>query len=527
MAVLTNKLHIAKNGVVHDITSYSTQAEGTPLTITGGNFLKIKNNGVDAYIGLWPTSVSGGTLHSHLTIEKDGKEYWVEKYVNNNVIVTINQSENQTIKVNCNNTNYTSNFSILYGTSYTATITASTGYNPGTIKPSTSGTFTSNTTIYATPATKKQITITITQSPNQTITVTANGVAHTSTFTVDYGTTWTATISGATGYTPGTLNKTSGTATSNTTISATAATTSNYTITITQSANQTITVTANGVAHTSSFTAPHGTTWTASISPSTGYNAGSLSPGTSGTLTGNITVKAGAASLKTYTLKLNGTSNQVITLKYKNRNSANTGYETEVTKTSTSSTQSFTVRHGTTWTASITSVNEGYNKGTISVASGTVTAATTVSATAATLKTYTLKLNGTSNQVITLKYKNRNSANTGYETEVTKTSTSSAQSFTVRHGTTWTATLAANTGYTKGTLSASSGTVTAATIVSATAATINTYTVTVNIPTNAVIKVNNVTATSSNRVFTFNYGTSVTINAVPNTGFNISKIEVS
>ena len=74
MAALTNKLHVAKDGVIHEITSYTTQNEGTPLTITGGNFWKIKNNGVDAYIGLWPTSVSGGTLHSHLKIKKDGND---------------------------------------------------------------------------------------------------------------------------------------------------------------------------------------------------------------------------------------------------------------------------------------------------------------------------------------------------------------------------------------------------------------------------------------------------------------------
>ena len=115
---------------------------------------------------------------------------------------------------------------------------------------------------------------------------------------------------------------------------------------ITAVSNETITVTAGGASWTSGNKYfPYGTTWTATVAGATGYNAGSLTPGSSGTLTNaNVTVTAGAASLKTYTLKLNATTHQTITLKYKNRNAANTGFEAEVTKTSTSSAQSFTVR---------------------------------------------------------------------------------------------------------------------------------------------------------------------------------------
>ncbi len=260
-----------------------------------------------------------------------------------------------------------------------------------------------------------------------------------------------------------------------------------FSITITTVANETITITANNQPSDGSGTGsysftsgthwfPYGTTWTASVAGATGYNAGSLTA-SSGTVTnGNVTVTAGAASLKTYTLALNGTSNQTITLKYKNRNAANTGYEAEVTKTSTGSNQSWTVRHGTTWTASVAGAT-GWTAGSLSPGtSGTVTAATTVKANAATYKTFALKLNGTSNQTITLKYKNKNSNGT-FSAEVTKTSTGSAQSWTVGYGTTWTASLAAATGYTKGTLSGSSGTVTSATTVSATAATAITPTI--------------------------------------------------
>ena len=100
----------------------------------------------------------------------------------------------------------------------------------------------------------------------------------------------------------------------------------------------------------------------------------------------------GNGELATYNLVLAGTSNQTITLKYKNRNYTDTGYETEVTKTSTGSNQTFTVRKGTTWTASVAGAS-GYNPGSLSPgSSGTVNAATTVSAGAASVAARTVTI---------------------------------------------------------------------------------------------------------------------------------------
>ena len=65
--------------------------------------------------------------------------------------------------------------------------------------------------------------ITINQLPHQTIIVTVDGVAHTSTFTAATGKTYTATIKAIDGYKPGTLSSTSGTVNKNITISATSA----------------------------------------------------------------------------------------------------------------------------------------------------------------------------------------------------------------------------------------------------------------------------------------------------------------
>ena len=81
-----------------------------------------------------------------------------------------------------------------------------------------------------------------------------------------------------------------------------------------------------------------------------------------------------------------------------------------------------------------------------------------------TMATYTLTLAGTSNQTITLKYTEPGGS------QQTKTSTGSNQAFTVKYGTSWQASVAANTNYTAGSLSASSGTVTGNTTVSASAA---------------------------------------------------------
>lgn len=254
-----------------------------------------------------------------------------------------------------------------------------------------------------------------------------------------------------------------------------------FKINITTAANETITVTAEGTSwsDTDSHWFPYGTTWTASVAGATGYNAGALSPGSSGTLTNaNVTVTAGAASLKTYILKVNGTSHQTITLKYKNRNAANTGYEAEVTKTITTTAEQYTVRHGTTWTATVAGAT-GWNAGTIT-SSGTVTAATTLTATAATHKTYTITLTQKANETVTIHYKNHNGTSLATSWS-TKTS-----SVTLGHGSQYYCTIAASTGYTAGTITSpgtasSPNTLTAAKTISFTAATLKDWTVKIQI----------------------------------------------
>lgn len=116
------------------------------------------------------------------------------------VTVTIVQSANQTITVICNGNSYTSTFTAKAGSTYTASISASTGYNAGTLN-STSGTLTDNITISATAATLKTYTYKINQPTGGKITVTVDGVAYTSTFTVQHGKTASNLCKPNSGYT--------------------------------------------------------------------------------------------------------------------------------------------------------------------------------------------------------------------------------------------------------------------------------------------------------------------------------------
>lgn len=247
-----------------------------------------------------------------------------------------------------------------------------------------------------------------------------------------------------------------------------------YRANVTPTANAVITAKAynEGGTEIDSWTSgakwfPYGTRITASGvgNPSNIWNNPSLSidRGTNAGETMTVSnVEIGAASAvtrKSYSFTLNPGSNQTVTIKYTQPGA------TQVSVAVSGSTRTFTVQAGTTWTASITATTTGFNAGRLNITSGTITGSgVAISATSATRKTYTLKLNGTSYQTITLRYTQPGSS------QVTRTSTGSAQSWTVGYGTTWSASLSASAGYTAGSLSGTSGTVTGDVTVSATAA---------------------------------------------------------
>lgn len=195
--------------------------------------------------------------------------------------VTINQLAHQLITVTAGGKNYTSSFTIPYGTTYTAAIKADEGYTAGEVTP-TSGTFTTDSTFTATAATINSYTVTITPGAHQTITVknTTTGKSYTSTFTANYGDKLTATITADPGYTASTLNQTSATVgTSGATFSATAATIQTRTITVEQPANGSIEV--NGQIGTS-FTFNYGTKVKIELKANTGYTPSAMYIATEG-----------------------------------------------------------------------------------------------------------------------------------------------------------------------------------------------------------------------------------------------------
>lgn len=97
--------------------------------------------------------------------------------------------------------------SVPYGTTYSITYTADSGYNPGAAK---SGTVNGATTISHNAATVATATVTIIQSANQTIHVytpqKSGGTDHTSTFTCPIGTTYEAEVVANSRYLPGDLS---------------------------------------------------------------------------------------------------------------------------------------------------------------------------------------------------------------------------------------------------------------------------------------------------------------------------------
>jgi len=284
-----------------------------------------------------------------------------------------------------------------------------------------------------------------------------------------------------------------------------------YTVTITQTANQTIKVTTNdGVEHTSTFTANYGTTYTVTVTPATGYNAGTPSV-SSGTITGNLTITATAATIKTFTLSIGATTNQTYV--------ATIG---GVAKTATSSATNYTVDYGTAYSIVYTAnaATAAYTYTASAAVSGTVTADVSVPAKSATstLRYYNLTVPATTNQTYVLKLA-VNSTYGGTLPSYTSTATSAAQNnLSCPYGTTYTITYTGNTGYNGG--ATKTGTVTAATTVTHNAATIKVLKVIITKPEHGSIY-----ATYEGENYwgelNVNYGSTVTFTCTPDSGYTL------
>ena len=287
---------------------------------------------------------------------------------------------------------------------------------------------------------KKNITITINQSDNQTIHVYVpkkiGGIDYTSTFTCLTGTTYEAEVIAENGYNPGTLNVSrSGVFTNNKTINATSATKSNATVTIVQSANQTIHVYTpkkeGGTDHTSTFTCPRGTTYEAEVIAENGYTAGALNVNENGTINSDMSINANPA-ISYAKVTIVQSDNQTIHV-YTPRKSGGTDH-----------TSSFTCSVGTTYEVEVIAANN-YIAGTPNTKGGTFNSNMIISATGATVATAKVTIVQSDNQTIHV-YTPQKSGGTDH-----------TSSFTCPIGTKYEAEVIAANGYNAGTLNVSGG----------------------------------------------------------------------
>ena len=290
--------------------------------------------------------------------------------------VAVVQSPHQVITVTSNGYDFTSDEDLRAGNTYSASIVAEEAYYAGTVNHP-SGTVSGDVTISATAAVaRKPCYVTVAQSAHQEITVVYgyNSSKHTASFQAYEGYSYSASIKNTDEeYFPGTLNHVSGTISDDMTVSATSAMARTpYLVVVEQSSHQEITVTYgwNGSKHTVSFQAYEGYSYSASIkNTDEEYFPGTLNH-SSGTISGDVTVNATAATKRTkYTITIKQSSHQTIEVDY---------YWDHSEHTST-----FYAYEGYTIHAYITA-DEGYYAGDLSFVSGTVNSNLTIEATPAT-----------------------------------------------------------------------------------------------------------------------------------------------
>ena len=452
MSKIAKSLHYQKtNGTSGTCALYSSKDD-----CAGYSTINLEVDGANVYAGLG-TSLTANNA-SGIRIQRNGSDtkYAILKWTQ--TTITINQVDNQTIKVTDTSGNSIASGSLLpMNTALTITCTPATGYKASS--PTINGTTVTSPykitqanieagsfTLSCTAAAKQTFTFYINQSAHQTITVTCNGVAHTSTFTATYGDKWTATITPDTGYNTGKLSATSGTITGSVSVSATAAAIKTFTLSFGATTNQTYTATIGGstkaaTASATSYTVNYGTKYSVAYTANSATAAYTYtaSNSVSGTVTNttSIPAKTASASLRYYTLSVPATANQSYTLRLAT-NSSYGGTLPSYTTTATKSAQTLSVPYGTTYSITYTA-DSGYNPG--SAKSGTVNGNTTVSHNAATVATATVTIVQSANQTIHV-YTPQKSGGTDH------TST-----FTCPIGTTYEAEVVAASGYLPGDLS--------------------------------------------------------------------------
>ena len=283
------------------------------------------------------------------------------------------------------------------------------------------------------------------QSEHQTIyCIGFFGNRHSEDFQLKDGTPYTVEVIAEEGYTPGDPNIESGIIHSDIILYAeTEATPIEYTIYIIQSDHQLIKVLVNGIYYTTDTSFIFGTSWSASIIPDPGYTAGKLNM-SSGVLTSDITISATEAVINYYWIRINKYTHQRISVHV-----GDTIYTDDIR-----------LPYGTQWSAVI-EADEGYTAGRLNMTNGTLTQDITISATEEVSKQYTIHIAQYTHQRIIV-----TAGGVEYRNDIT-----------LPYGTSWSARVEADEGYTAGDINIDSGVLTADVWLTATESVMLTHTI--------------------------------------------------
>ena len=259
---------------------------------------------------------------------------------------------------------------IPYFTKYTAEVYSENEYTAGELNIPNIGSFTNDIQqsegyiyITAAPAELNKYTITVEQTPHQTITVHYNDQSYSGSgsFQVFIGTIITCTIESENGYIAGILNITERIVNEDIIITATGAVeASMLLITISSGNNQTITVIYDGNGYTEDFYVPFGSSYTSYLTPNPGFTTDAeIINFMSNELRSNIVVyasKDAIPNMNTITLINPDTTHQSLRVYVNNDQSE------ENVKTTT-----FTLESGNTIMAEVISLDPDYLPGTTNI----------------------------------------------------------------------------------------------------------------------------------------------------------------
>ena len=309
--------------------------------------------------------------------------------------VHIEQSPHQTIVATVNGVEHREGWEANFGDVINVTLTVETGYNPGTLNLTHVTVEDGDVYIKATPAEIKTFSVTIAQSPHQTISVDIVDDSgkiletHTTSFVAIYGSKYRVNILAEPGWAYGRLNRSEGVLDSNIGINATPAEHNKFTVDIIQSPHQLIYCSYGGHVYTNQFKINELDTIEVAITADHGYTHGKLNHGIPIGIfrpLKNTEISAQPATPNDYVVKVTQSEHQRIKVSYKGIDHI----------------YNFTGTYDEPYRATI-EPDKHYIAGNINYPSGTITDNLEIKASPAILKKYHVTINQSIGQTIHVK----------------------------------------------------------------------------------------------------------------------------